>query len=47
MSLAELHARLGDNSSNLVVIDLREKDAFEAGHVEGAHHIPGDNSSSA
>jgi glyoxylase-like metal-dependent hydrolase (beta-lactamase superfamily II)/rhodanese-related sulfurtransferase len=41
MSLAELNARLGGNSrDDLVVIDLREKDAFEAGHVTGAMHLP-------
>lgn len=40
MSLSELHARLGDNSADLVIVDLREKDAFDAGHVEGALHIP-------
>jgi len=40
MSLAELNARLGDNSNDLVVLDLREKDAFEAGHITGARHLP-------
>ena len=40
MSLAELNARLGDNSNDLVVLDLREKDAFEAGHITGARHPP-------
>lgn len=40
MSLAELNGRLGDNSANLVVLDLREKDAFDAGHIAGARHVP-------
>ena len=40
MSLAELNSRLGGNSRDLVVIDLREKAAFEAGHIAGARHIP-------
>lgn len=40
MSMAELHGRLGDNSGGLVVLDLREKDAFEAGHIAGARHVP-------
>jgi len=40
MSLAELNSRLGDNSRDLVVIDLREKDAFESGHITGARHLP-------
>jgi glyoxylase-like metal-dependent hydrolase (beta-lactamase superfamily II)/rhodanese-related sulfurtransferase len=40
MSMNELNDRLGGNSSDLVVIDLREKDAFNAGHIVGARHIP-------
>jgi glyoxylase-like metal-dependent hydrolase (beta-lactamase superfamily II)/rhodanese-related sulfurtransferase len=40
MSLAELNARLGGNSRDLVVLDLRERDAFAAGHIPGAKHLP-------
>ncbi len=40
MSQAELATRIGGNSSDLVILDLREKDAFEAGHVPGARHLP-------
>jgi glyoxylase-like metal-dependent hydrolase (beta-lactamase superfamily II)/rhodanese-related sulfurtransferase len=40
MSQAELAARLGDNSRDMVILDIREKDAFDAGHVPGAHHLP-------
>jgi glyoxylase-like metal-dependent hydrolase (beta-lactamase superfamily II)/rhodanese-related sulfurtransferase len=40
MSQAELNTRLGANSRDLVILDIREKDAFEAGHVPGAHHLP-------
>jgi len=40
MSLAELAARTGANSRDLVVLDIREKEAFEAGHVPGARHLP-------
>jgi glyoxylase-like metal-dependent hydrolase (beta-lactamase superfamily II)/rhodanese-related sulfurtransferase len=40
MSLQELNGRLGSNSRDLVVIDLREKDAFDAGHVPTARHLP-------
>jgi len=40
MSMDELHGRLGDNSGGLVVLDLREKDAFETGHIAGARHVP-------
>ena len=40
MSLAELNDRLGGNSRDLVILDIREKDAFEAGHIPGARHLP-------
>jgi glyoxylase-like metal-dependent hydrolase (beta-lactamase superfamily II)/rhodanese-related sulfurtransferase len=40
MSLAELNDRLGGNARDLVILDIREKDAFAAGHAPGAHHLP-------
>lgn len=40
MSMSELNGRLGENSCDLVVIDLREKDAYEAGHIHAARHLP-------
>lgn len=40
MSMGELNDRLGDNSRDLVVIDLREKEAYEAGHISTARHLP-------
>jgi glyoxylase-like metal-dependent hydrolase (beta-lactamase superfamily II)/rhodanese-related sulfurtransferase len=40
MSLGELNGRLGDNRRDLVILDIREKDAFDAGHVPGAIHLP-------
>jgi rhodanese-related sulfurtransferase len=40
MSLAELNDRLGANRRDVVVIDLRESDAFKAGHIPGAKHLP-------
>jgi glyoxylase-like metal-dependent hydrolase (beta-lactamase superfamily II) len=40
MSLTELRDRIGDNSRDLVVLDIRERDAFQAGHVPGARHLP-------
>ena len=40
MAMAELKDRLGGNSRDLVVIDVREKDAFDGGHVPGARHLP-------
>jgi rhodanese-related sulfurtransferase len=40
VSLAELDARIARGASDLVVLDVRERDAFAAGHVPGARHIP-------
>ncbi|MBO9669095.1 MAG: MBL fold metallo-hydrolase [Sphingobium sp.] len=40
MALAELNDRIGGNSRDLIVIDVREKDAFDSGHVPGAVHLP-------
>jgi rhodanese-related sulfurtransferase len=40
MSMAELNERLGGNSRDLVVLDLRERDAFQAGHIPSARHLP-------
>jgi glyoxylase-like metal-dependent hydrolase (beta-lactamase superfamily II)/rhodanese-related sulfurtransferase len=40
MSLTELNDRLGDNRRDLVILDVREKDAFLAGHIPGARHLP-------
>jgi glyoxylase-like metal-dependent hydrolase (beta-lactamase superfamily II) len=40
MSLAELKQRLGKTDAPLLVLDVREKDAFDAAHVPGAKHLP-------
>jgi glyoxylase-like metal-dependent hydrolase (beta-lactamase superfamily II) len=40
MSLAELADRIGGNSRDLIILDLRERDDFEKGHVPGAVHLP-------
>ncbi len=40
MSLEELKDRIGGNSRDFVILDIREKDSFEAGHVPGARHLP-------
>ena len=40
MSMDELKERLSGNRRDLVVLDVREKDAFDAGHVPGAMHLP-------
>ncbi|HEY4123544.1 MAG TPA: rhodanese-like domain-containing protein [Rhizomicrobium sp.] len=40
MSLSELQSRLSARANDFVVLDVREKDAFVAGHVPGARHLP-------
>jgi glyoxylase-like metal-dependent hydrolase (beta-lactamase superfamily II)/rhodanese-related sulfurtransferase len=40
MSLVELSACLKSRSSALIVLDVRERDAFEEGHVPGARLLP-------
>ena len=40
MSVAELSERIGDNNRDLVVLDIREREAFAAGHIAGAVHVP-------
>ena len=40
MSLTELGSRIGKTDTPLVVLDVREKDAFDLGHVPGAKHLP-------
>jgi glyoxylase-like metal-dependent hydrolase (beta-lactamase superfamily II)/rhodanese-related sulfurtransferase len=41
MSLAEVAHRLASGTStDLVILDVREKEAFDAGHLPGARHLP-------
>ncbi|VTU12898.1 Beta-lactamase hydrolase-like protein [Variovorax sp. SRS16] len=40
MSLVELKARVEAREDNLIVLDVRERDAYEAGHVPGARLLP-------
>lgn len=40
MSLAELHAGLESRKDELVVLDVRERDAYEQGHIPGARLLP-------
>jgi glyoxylase-like metal-dependent hydrolase (beta-lactamase superfamily II) len=40
MSLEELKARIESAEADLVVLDVRERDAYEAGHVPGARLLP-------
>jgi glyoxylase-like metal-dependent hydrolase (beta-lactamase superfamily II)/rhodanese-related sulfurtransferase len=40
MSLDELKARIEADEPGLVVLDVRERDAYEAGHIPGARLLP-------
>jgi glyoxylase-like metal-dependent hydrolase (beta-lactamase superfamily II) len=40
MSLTELKASLDGRHGELMVLDVRERDAYEAGHILGALHLP-------
>ena len=40
MSLAELKARVEAAEDGLIVLDVRERDAYEAGHIPGARLLP-------
>src|SRR5436190_22947979 len=40
MSMAELRARVESAANELVVLDVREKDAYEVGHIPGARLLP-------
>lgn len=40
MSMDELRERVGADKADLVVLDIRERDAFDTGHVPGARHVP-------
>jgi rhodanese-related sulfurtransferase len=40
MSLQELCSRVQSGDTTLVVLDVRERDAYEAGHVPGARLLP-------
>ena len=40
MSMTEVKARVGAGANDLIVLDVREKEAFEAGHIPSARHLP-------
>jgi rhodanese-related sulfurtransferase len=40
ISMTELSRRLEARQNDLVVLDVREKDAYDAGHVAGARNLP-------
>jgi glyoxylase-like metal-dependent hydrolase (beta-lactamase superfamily II) len=40
MGMDEVRARIERQDTRLVLLDVREKDAFEAAHIPGARHVP-------
>jgi glyoxylase-like metal-dependent hydrolase (beta-lactamase superfamily II)/rhodanese-related sulfurtransferase len=40
MSLAQLKANIDSRRDDMIVLDVRERDAYESGHVPGALHLP-------
>ena len=40
MSLAELKNHVGANSGELLILDVREREAYESGHIPGARLLP-------
>jgi rhodanese-related sulfurtransferase len=40
MALQELKSRLDGRPNDLVVLDVREKGAYDQGHIPGAKHLP-------
>jgi glyoxylase-like metal-dependent hydrolase (beta-lactamase superfamily II)/rhodanese-related sulfurtransferase len=40
MSMAQLKANIESRRDDMTVLDVRERDAYECGHVPGAFHLP-------
>jgi glyoxylase-like metal-dependent hydrolase (beta-lactamase superfamily II)/rhodanese-related sulfurtransferase len=40
MSMEEVRQRVSEHDAELIVLDVRERDAYEAAHIPGARHIP-------
>jgi glyoxylase-like metal-dependent hydrolase (beta-lactamase superfamily II)/rhodanese-related sulfurtransferase len=40
VSMADLAERVKKNGLGLILLDVREKDAYAAGHIPGAQHLP-------
>ncbi len=40
MSMEQVRDAIGANNCRFVVLDVRERDAYEAGHIPGARHVP-------
>jgi len=40
MSMAQLKENIENGRSDMTILDVRERDAYESGHVPGAFHLP-------
>jgi glyoxylase-like metal-dependent hydrolase (beta-lactamase superfamily II)/rhodanese-related sulfurtransferase len=40
MSMAQLKAAIDSGNTDTIILDVRERDAYEAGHIPGAFHLP-------
>ncbi len=40
ISMDDLQARVASGTLGLTLLDVREKDAYQAGHIPGARHLP-------
>ena len=40
MSMEEVRQRVAEHDPDLIVLDVRERDAYEAAHIPGARHVP-------
>lgn len=40
MSMAQLHSIIREGRNDLIVLDVRERESYESGHVPGALHLP-------
>ena len=40
MALAEVKARVETGNDEMIILDVRERDAYEEGHIPGAKHLP-------
>lgn len=40
VAMEDLRAQVDSGATDLLVLDVREKDAYEAGHIPGAHLLP-------
>lgn len=40
MSMEEVKSRVASGANDLIVLDVRERDAYEAGHIPTAQHLP-------